>query len=166
MILCNPVHGILQTRILEGVAMPSSKRSSWPRGQTYVSYVSCIGGRVLSQQHCLEASIHSPVLDMYVVSVSWRLWTLRCMGLFKVECTPDVCAGIGLLGHMVALVCFFGNLHTVLHSGCTNSHSQDRSHAEPQSKPWNLKKLKSHQTSSLTRTLWVPHLIQIKFSIV
>ena len=33
------VHGILQTRILEGVAMPSSRGSSQPRDQTSVSSI-------------------------------------------------------------------------------------------------------------------------------
>ena len=33
------VHGILQARILEWVATPSSKGSSWPRDGTHVSYV-------------------------------------------------------------------------------------------------------------------------------
>ena len=37
------VHGILQSRILEWVAMPSSRVSSWPRDQTCVSYISCLG---------------------------------------------------------------------------------------------------------------------------
>ena len=37
----SPVHGILQARILEGVAMPSSRGSSPPRCHTYVS---CIAG--------------------------------------------------------------------------------------------------------------------------
>ena len=50
--LCDPmdcslsgssVHGILQTRILEWVARPSSRGSSQPRDQTHSSYVSCIG---------------------------------------------------------------------------------------------------------------------------
>ena len=54
--LCNPmdcslpgssVHGILQAKILEWVAMLSSRGSSQPRDQTHVSYVSCIGRRVL-----------------------------------------------------------------------------------------------------------------------
>ena len=45
---CNPVdysppgssvHGILQARILEGAALPSSRGSSWSRNQTHVSYV-------------------------------------------------------------------------------------------------------------------------------
>ena len=41
------VHGILQARILEWVAMPSSRGSSWPRDQACISYVPCIGRRVL-----------------------------------------------------------------------------------------------------------------------
>ena len=54
--VCNPmdwsspgssVHGILQVRILEWVAMPSSRGSSRPRDQTHVSYVSCFGRLVL-----------------------------------------------------------------------------------------------------------------------
>ena len=57
--LCNPmdcgplgssVHGILQARILDWVAMPSSRGSSQPRNQTYVSYVSWIGRWVLYLQ--------------------------------------------------------------------------------------------------------------------
>ena len=45
---CSPpgssVHGILQTRILEWVAMPSSRASSPPRDQTRISCGSCIAG--------------------------------------------------------------------------------------------------------------------------
>ena len=42
------VHLILQARILEWVAMPSSRGSSWPRDRTHVvSYVSCNGRQVL-----------------------------------------------------------------------------------------------------------------------
>ena len=56
--LCNPmncsppgssVHGILQAKILEWVAMPFSKVSFPPRDQTHVSYVSCIGRLVLKR---------------------------------------------------------------------------------------------------------------------
>ena len=54
--LCDPmnctllgpaVHGILQARILEWVAMPSSRGSSRPRDQTQVFCNSCIAGRFL-----------------------------------------------------------------------------------------------------------------------
>ena len=46
--LCSPpgssVHGISQARILKWIAIPFSRRSSWPRDQTHVSCVSCIAG--------------------------------------------------------------------------------------------------------------------------
>ena len=50
--LCDPmdcsfpgssVHGILQARIVEWVAMPSSRGSSQPRDRTHVPYVPCTG---------------------------------------------------------------------------------------------------------------------------
>ena len=48
---CSPpgssVHGIFQARILEWIAMPPSRRSSWPRNQTLVSGISCTGRWVL-----------------------------------------------------------------------------------------------------------------------
>ena len=54
--LCNPmdcsppvssVHGIFQVRILEWVAISSSRGSSQPKEQTLVSCISCIGRRIL-----------------------------------------------------------------------------------------------------------------------
>ena len=39
------VHGILQARIMEWVAIPFSRRYSWPRDQTWVS---CIEGRLFT----------------------------------------------------------------------------------------------------------------------
>ena len=54
--LCNPmdcsppgssVHGNLQARILEEVAISHSRESSQPRDQTCVSCVSCIGRQIL-----------------------------------------------------------------------------------------------------------------------
>ena len=41
------VHEILQARIREWIAIPSSRGSSWPRDRTCISYVSCIGRWVL-----------------------------------------------------------------------------------------------------------------------
>ena len=52
--LCDPmdcgspgssVHGILQARVVEWVAISFSRGSSWPRDRTPVSYVSCTAGR-------------------------------------------------------------------------------------------------------------------------
>ena len=60
--LCNPmnccppgcsVHGIITARILEWVAMLSSKGPSWPRDRTLVSYSSCMGRWILYHWHCL-----------------------------------------------------------------------------------------------------------------
>ena len=57
--LCDPVdssppgssvHGILQARILEWVAMPSSRGASPPRDQTHISYASCTGRRILCHE--------------------------------------------------------------------------------------------------------------------
>ena len=51
---CSPpgssVHGIFQAKILEGVAVSSSRGSSCPRDRTHVIHVSCIGRWIL--YHC------------------------------------------------------------------------------------------------------------------
>ena len=56
---CSPqgfsVHGILQARILEWVAIPFSRRSPWPRDQAQVP---CIAGRFVIIWATREASIH------------------------------------------------------------------------------------------------------------
>ena len=49
------VHGFLQARILEWVAMTSSRVSYWPRDRTHVSSVSCIGRQVLTTSTTWEA---------------------------------------------------------------------------------------------------------------
>ena len=41
------VHGILQVRMLEWVAMPASRGSSQPRDRTHVSRISCIHRQIL-----------------------------------------------------------------------------------------------------------------------
>ena len=57
--LCNPIgcsppgssaHGILQARILEWVAMPSSRGSSRPRDRTWVSCISCVASRFFTAE--------------------------------------------------------------------------------------------------------------------
>ena len=66
--LCNPtdysppgssVLGILQPRMLEWVAMPSSRASSQSREQTYVSSVSCTGRQSFHHWHHLENLTHA-----------------------------------------------------------------------------------------------------------
>ena len=44
------VHGIALAGVLEWVAIPSSRGSSWPKDRTHVSYVSSTGWRVLYHQ--------------------------------------------------------------------------------------------------------------------
>ena len=44
------VHGVLQVRILEWVAISYSRGSSWPRDRTHVSCISCIAGRFLTAE--------------------------------------------------------------------------------------------------------------------
>ena len=79
--LCNPmdcsppgssVHGILQVRILEWVAMPSSRRSSQPRDRTQMSHVSCIGSRFFTTSSIWKAQFSSVHFSRSVVSNS--LW--------------------------------------------------------------------------------------------
>ena len=68
---CSPpgssVHGILQARILEWVAMRSSRGSSPPRDQTHISLVSCISRQVTisttCEAHCEWDSFISQVFN-------------------------------------------------------------------------------------------------------
>ena len=52
------IHGILQARILEWVAMPYSRGSSQPRDGTSVFSISCIGRQVLYDQHNLGRQLY------------------------------------------------------------------------------------------------------------
>ena len=60
------VHGILQARILEWIAIPSSRGSSQPSDQTHISHISSTGRWVLYHQHHLG----SPVLLYRTLSLS------------------------------------------------------------------------------------------------
>ena len=46
----SPVHGILQARILDWVAMPSSRGSSQSRDQILISCVFCLAGRFFAAE--------------------------------------------------------------------------------------------------------------------
>ena len=60
----NSVHGILQARILEWVAMPFSKGSSRPRDRTHFSCVSCISRWVLLPLSHLGSPGHLSVYEI------------------------------------------------------------------------------------------------------
>ena len=96
--LCNPVdysllgssvRGILQARILEWVAMPSSRGSSRPRDETRVFYVSCIGRQILHHQRHLGS-------PLYPSAVQWS----SCVQLFA---TPRTAAHQASLSFTVSL---------------------------------------------------------------
>ena len=92
---CGPrvssVHGILQARILEWVAVLSSRGSSQPRDQTRISFVSSIGRQVLyflhhlgsprQTQFYLKAFVGFPLLLLLLLqAISTYLLLSACYG--------------------------------------------------------------------------------------
>ena len=67
------VHGIFQARILEWVAIPFFRGSSWPRGRTRFSCIFCIGRQILYHQ-CHLGSPH--ILSVRFSSVAQSCPTL------------------------------------------------------------------------------------------
>ena len=70
-------HGILQARILEWVAMPSSRGSSRPRDRTCVSCSSCTAGRFFTAKPLGKPS-DAPFSSVQSLSHVWlfeTLWT-------------------------------------------------------------------------------------------
>ena len=51
------VGGFLQARVMEWVAVPYSRGSSWPRDRTRVSYISCTGRQVLLSRRKVNQKI-------------------------------------------------------------------------------------------------------------
>ena len=89
---CSPpgssVPGILQARILEWVAMPSSRGSSQPRDWTHVSCISSIGRRVL--YHLCHLGSSFKVSDGMKLARE-GMWTRRYLSISKTErmgCVP------------------------------------------------------------------------------
>ena len=71
------VHGILQARILEWVAMLSSRESSWPRDQAHISSVSCIGR------------------GFFTTSATWEAHAKEYYMAIKKKWTPDAHNNLG-----------------------------------------------------------------------
>ena len=84
------VHGILQARILEWVAIPSGRGSSQPRDPTHVSYVSCIDRWVLYHW----GHLGSPLTSLFC-SVQFCSVTQSCPTL----CDPMDCSTPGFPVH-------------------------------------------------------------------
>ena len=100
--LCDPmdcslpgssVHGILQARILEWVAISSYRGSSRSRDRTRVSYVSCIGSRFFTTSGTWEAHIvyvlHS-ILQKWDKNRSYSRWT-NVHACSVVQLGPTLC---------------------------------------------------------------------------
>ena len=75
------VHGILQARVLEWVAMPSSRRSSQPGDRTRITMSPALAGGFFSTGATWEASAAAGVSHS-VVSDSLRARELRPSRLF------------------------------------------------------------------------------------
>ena len=67
------VHGILQVRILEWVAMPSSRGSSLPRDRTCISYIPGTGGDIPSPADLPDPGIELGSPELQVVSLPTEL---------------------------------------------------------------------------------------------
>ena len=84
---CSPpvpsVHGIFQARILEQVTNSSSRGSSWPRDQTGISSVSCIGRKILYR--CATRETPWVTHYYYVPLQERKLSTWRFMWSLKVR---------------------------------------------------------------------------------
>ena len=90
---CSPpgssIHGILQARILEWVAISFSKGSPWPRDQTWVS---CTAGRVFAfwatredirWLQALKTSVFLKWLSSLLPTVQWQILQEYLMVLFS-----------------------------------------------------------------------------------
>ena len=89
--LCDPVdcsppgssnHGILQARILELVAMPSSRGSSPSRDQVLMSYISCIGRQVLYHYHHLRSPNIEPNTEQNILFVNYHFVSDLCFSIW------------------------------------------------------------------------------------
>ena len=88
---CSPpgsfVHGILQARILEQVATPSSRGSSWPRDQTCVSYA-CGSSASVRVKHedgaaaWLVGILEVPSVKGHALPLLQELWPYQSLCLF------------------------------------------------------------------------------------
>ena len=84
------VHGIFQARILEWVAIFSSKGSSWPKDPTHVSCVSCIADWFFTTEPPKAGVKWKKVKSLRHVRFFVTPWTVTCqaplsMGFSKQE---------------------------------------------------------------------------------
>ena len=63
------VHGILQASIVEWVAVPSSRRSSWPRDETYISKSPALTGRFSTTIATWKAYYRFQIFTLYMTFI-------------------------------------------------------------------------------------------------
>ena len=85
---CNPsgssVHGIAQARILEWVAISSSRGSSWPRSQIHISSISYTGRQIFTTEPPGKPLWRNNISNLK--TFSGFLW-LSCWSLHSLICT-------------------------------------------------------------------------------
>ena len=117
------VHGIFQARVLEWVAIPFSRGSSWPRDWTWVS---CIVGRRFTLWATMEAQMNmedeaklcSPICSTFEALVVWPLvgWSWRRIG--PILLTSASCRHCRF--QYISLICGEGNGTPLQHSCLEN----------------------------------------------
>ena len=79
---CSPlgssVLGILQVKILDEVAMPSSRVSSWPRDWTCISWISSIAGRFFIAEPPGKPK-YKVYTDIYIYTYTYILCVCVCV---------------------------------------------------------------------------------------
>ena len=70
---CTSIHGTFQARILEQVAISYTRGSSWPRDQTYISYISLTGREIL--YHCATKQVHQCHFSRFhIYALTHNIW--------------------------------------------------------------------------------------------
>ena len=123
---CSPpgssVHGILQAKILDWVAMPTSRGSYWPRNRTLVSCGSCIAGiffiteqPVKSHKRCrVLFSIFTPQKNLMCMYMCVKqenslfkknLWIINCFSIIQWIVSSFLSGLLCLFCHEHGFVC-------------------------------------------------------------
>ena len=84
------VHGILQERILEWVALPSSRGSSRPRDSTHISYVFCTGRRILYHQCHLGSLRNFRYHELIFFSIAYIFFREKYIYIFLSQRISDL----------------------------------------------------------------------------
>ena len=99
------VHGILQARILEWVAIPFSRGSSWPRDWTGVS---CIAGRFSTVWAIREPQYFCVNFYIYYLGDFTSIFLLCQKQVWQVFMFPCMCTCVCVCAHVYKSTCRYG----------------------------------------------------------